>query len=177
MEIRPSSFRIKDDFGLVIDVKPIKDNIDVEVANVDITNFFGNYRIVSAFRDVDRKKEIKPEVIQPLSTIGLRKPRPARFLPMNRLVWIAKNLISPFGIDNFLEFKAEDFSNYNLDSRKKMWFSVIAYMRRYKLVEVSTPAGIERKKYMYKYIGSENDTNNKINTLREGNKVILESMK
>lgn len=181
MEIRPSSFRIKDDFGLIIDVKPIKDKIDVEVANVDITNFFGNYRIVSAFKDlsntIDKKKEIKPEAVQPLKTIGQRKPRSAKFLPMNRIIWLVKNLKSPFGMKDFVECQAEDFDAYSYEDKDYMWKSVIAHLRKYKLVEVTTPAGTPRNSYKYRYIGSENDTDNKINLLKEGNKVILESMK
>lgn len=180
MEIKPSSFRIKDDFGLMLEVKPIKE-VSVEVSNDEIINFFSKYRIVSAFKEVsvDKKKDKEKEFlcVQPLSTIGQRKPRPAKFLEMKRLVYLVKNLKSPFGMQDFIDCKSEDFDAYSYKDKDYMWKSVIAHLRKYKLVEVATPAGTPRNSYKYRYIGAENDTDNKINALKEGSKVVLESMK
>lgn len=174
MEIKPSSFRIKDDYGCIVEVKAIRDT-DAIISNAEIKEFFSKYRILKHFKEIDVKPKTPfvPEVVQPIQTIGLR-PRPAKFLETKRLIWLVKNLNSPFGMQDFLDCRAEDFDKYNDEEKRMMWKTVIVHLRKYKLVEVATTNG-ERRNYKYRYIGSEAVIENELNKLKEGKVIKLEN--
>lgn len=174
MEIRPSAFHIKDNYGLLFEVKPLED-ISSDVANNEISNFFSRYRIISAYKDtnaIDKKKEALAKVHEPIG--NEKKIRPAKFIPMNTLVWIIKQLPIPFGMSEFITYMNEDktYEGYTSDDKRHMWKSVHAHLTKHKLIKLTNP-GVAKIAYKYQYIGVESDTDNKIHELKEGKVITL----
>lgn len=174
MEIRPSAFHIKDNFGLLFEVKPLED-IESDVANSEISSFFSRYRILTAYKDInalDKKKEALAKVHEPIS--NEKKLRPAKFVPMNTLVWIVKQLPIPFGMNEFIASMNSNktYDGYTPDDKRHMWKSVHAHLTKKKLIKLANP-GVAKISYKYQYVGVESDTDNKIHELKEGKAIVL----
>ncbi len=175
MEINPLSFKIKDDFGLIFEVKPLED-IMSDVANSEINSFFSRYRIISAYKDInliDKKKEALAKVHEPIIEKE-KKIRPAEFIPMKSLVWIVKQLPIPFGMNEFIVSMNSNktYDAYTNEDKKHMWKSVHAHLTKNKLIKLANP-GASKIAYKYQYIGVESDTDNKLHDLQEGKAIIL----
>ena len=181
MKIESSSFRIRDDYGLFIEVKSIIE-IPSEEASKEIFNFFSKYRIVAVHKDInviDKHKEI---LAGPIPNRELFKEdkliRPAKILPMKQLIYIVKKLLpSSFDMNDFIDYmnSKEEYNGYVNHDKKKMWLSVYANLKRNKKIELISKSGRKRD-YKYRYIGidkPEDDTNLKINSLKNGESVVL----
>ena len=53
MIIESSTFRIKDDYGLIIEVKPVIE-VSTDEASKEIATFFSKYRIVTAHKEINQ---------------------------------------------------------------------------------------------------------------------------
>lgn len=157
MEIQSASFRIKDNYGLLIEVKPLT-NIASDEALKDISSFFEKYRIVSAYKDINIIDKHKEELSKiPIHReISSKQPRPSKFLPMNQLVNIVKTkLQSPFGMMDFINELQGDpltYGNYTYDDIKHMWKSVHAHLTTFKKIEIVNKES-PKTQYKYKYVG------------------------
>lgn len=174
MEIRPSSFHIKDNFGLLFEVRPLED-ISSDVANNEISSFFSRYRIISAYKDInaiDKKKEALAKYHEPIG--NEKKIRPATFVPVKTLVWIIKQLPIPFGMSEFIASMNSNktYDGYTPDDKRHMWKSVHAHLTKNKLIKLANP-GVAKTAYKYRYIGVESCTDNKLHDLKEGKSIML----
>lgn len=180
MKVESSSFRVRDDYGLFIEVKSIKE-LPSEEASKEVFDFFSKYRIVAIHKDInviDKHKEIlatpQKEIVDKL----VKQPRPAKILPMKQLIYIVKKLLpSPFCMNDFVEYmnSKEEYNGYVDEDKKKMWGSVYANLKRNKKIELVTKGG-QKRDYKYRYIGidkPEDDTDLKINLLKNGESVVL----
>ncbi len=179
MKIESSSFRVRDDYGLFIEVKSIKE-LSSEEASREIFDFFNKYRIVAIHKDInviDKHKEILATP-QKETVNRLTQPRPAKILPMKQLLYIVKKLLpSQFGMNDFIDYmnSKEEYNGYVNEDKKKMWLSVYANLKRNKKIELISKSG-QKRDYKYRYIGidkPEDDTNLKINSLKNGESVVL----
>lgn len=164
---------------MFIEVKPIIEILSEE-ASKEVFNFFGRYRIVSVYKDInviDKHKEMLATIHKELNKDD-KIVRPADHLPMKQLIYIVKKLLpSPFGVDEFMDYmnSKEEYSGYTVEDKKEMWGSVYAHLKRNKKIELVSKKG--QKRYSkYRYIGiekPEDDTNLKINLLKNGESVVL----
>lgn len=181
MKIESSSFRIRDDFGLFIEVKSIRE-LPSEEASKEIYNFFSKYRIVSIYKDInviDKHKELLSQK-QKLEEIPQETNfvRPAKRLVMKELVYIVKKFLpTQFGMNDFIDYmnSKEEYNGYTHEDKKEMWKSVYAHLKINKKAEIVNKGG-QKGQYKYRYIGidtPEDDINLKINSLKNGELVIL----
>lgn len=182
MKIESSSFRVRDDYGLFIEVKPIVD-MPSEEAGREINNFFSKYRIVAAHKDInpiDKHKQLlaTPQKGLQEESQKTKRARPAERLLMKELVYIVKKLLpSEFGMNDFVEYmnSKEEYNGYTQEDKKEMWKSVYAHLLRNKKVKLVNE-GEQKTKYKYRYIGidkPEDDTNLKIESFKNGETVKL----
>jgi len=181
MKIESSSFRVRDDYGLFIEVKSIKE-IPSEEASKEIFNFFSKYRIVAVHKDInviDKHKESLAVSITKQSVEPIQKVlRPAKRLSMKELVYIVKKLLpTQFGMNDFIDYmnSKEEYNGYIYEDKKEMWKTVYAHLKINKKIELISKGG-QKSQYKYRYIGidkPEDDTNLKINSLKNGESVVL----
>ena len=189
MKIESSSFRVRDDYGLFIEVKPIIE-MSSEEASKEVFSFFCKYRIIAVYKDInmiDKHKNIlatsqkssSPQMeLDNLDKMD-KLVRPADHLPTKQLIYIVKNLLpSPFGMNDFLVYmnSKEEYSGYTAEDKREMWKSVYANLKRSKKVELTNPKD-GKNNYKYRYIGidkPEDEVKLKIASLMNGEKVSLD---
>lgn len=182
MIIESSTFRIRDDYGLVIEVKPVIE-VSADEASREIAIFFSKYRIVMAHKEInpiDKKKLIlatpQKEILS--EVLESKKIRPAETLSIKQLLHIVKKCLpNEFCRKDFIDYigTKEEFSGYTIEDKLKMWTSVHAFMKRNKKIALVGKEGCKRD-YKYRYIGIDepkNDTDLKISSLKNGEIVKL----
>ena len=181
MKIESASFRVRDDYGLFIEVKSIK-GLSSEEANRDISEFFSKYRIVTAYKDINEIDKRKELLSQKQKTEEIpqenKSVRPAKRLEMKEMVYIVKKLLpTQFGMNDFIDYMngKEEYNGYTDEDKKEMWKSVYAHLLRNKKVELLNK-NEQKSKYKYRYVGidvPEDDTMLKIDLLKNGEVVKL----
>lgn len=180
MIIESSTFRIKDDYGLIIEVKPVIE-IPTEEASKEISTFFSKYRIVTAHKEInpiDKRKLILATPEKKVDNLVDKRVRPAETLPIKQLIYIVKKCLpNEFCRKDFVDYisNKEEFSGYTTEDKLKMWTSVYMFMQRNKKISLVGKEGCKRD-YKYRYVGIDDpkdDTDIKINSLKNGEIVKL----
>lgn len=173
MNVKPSTLLVEDDYGLVMEIKPIDAKTSVKKAVEETEYYFSKYRILTAYarkNDIDQHKE---DLHIPRSLTKTHAPTLAKMLSTDQRIYIIKeHLPEEFGMNDFIDYVVKTH-NYSHNDAKKMWKLTQSFLTKRKDMQVVNP-GVQKTEYRYKYIGTiPEEIRNKIKALENGGKVEL----
>lgn len=164
MKIKSSSYRIEDDFGLQIEIKPFNKDIESKEVEDDVTNFFSKYRIISAYKPsiisnsqkelIERHQDDTKDIFKDTSN----KPLLANELTMIQRIYIIRKMLPvEFRMKDFVEYILNNEFNggkYSEEDARHMWSGIYQRLVRQKKIEIINK-GASKNEYKYRYIGTD----------------------